>query len=81
MTDRLWWLFPVAAAVGAGSAWLGLSLGFAVSVGAGVDLPAGATVVAMFVLVYAALLAIRLIRDRMARPGARPAATAGMGER
>jgi zinc/manganese transport system permease protein len=68
VTTRLWWLFPVAAAVGAVSAWLGLSLGFALSVGAGVDLPAGSTVVLAFVLVYAVLLAVRLVRDRMARP-------------
>ncbi|MFE5670400.1 metal ABC transporter permease [Agromyces sp. NPDC056523] len=81
VTDRLWWLFPVAAAVGAVSAWLGLSLGFAISVGAGVDLPAGATVVAVFVLAYAVLLAIRLIRDRMARPAARPVVTTSAGER
>jgi zinc/manganese transport system permease protein len=68
VTTRLWSLFPVAAAVGAVSAWLGLSLGFALSVGAGVDLPAGSTVVLAFVLVYAVLLAVRLVRDRMARP-------------
>ena len=71
LTARLWWLFPAAAAVGAVSAWLGLSLGFAVSVGAGVDLPAGSTVVAVFVLVYALLLGIRLVRDRMTRTPAR----------
>ncbi|GGI46850.1 manganese/iron transport system permease protein [Agromyces flavus] len=81
VTDRLWWLFPVAAAVGAMSAWLGLSLGFAISVGAGVDLPAGATVVAVFVAAYAALLALRLVRDRMTRPGRRPAAALATGER
>lgn len=71
VTARLWWLFPVAAAVGAVSAWLGLSLGFALSVGAGVDLPAGSTVVLVFVLVYAVLLAVRLVLDRMARPAER----------
>lgn len=71
LTARLWWLFPAAAAVGAVSAWLGLSLGFAVSVGAGVDLPAGSTVVAVFVVVYALLLGIRLVRDRMTRAPAR----------
>ncbi|MBM7502842.1 metal ABC transporter permease [Agromyces aurantiacus] len=66
VTERLWWLFPIAAGVGALSAWLGLSLGFAASVGAGVDLPAGSTVVGVFVLVYTVLLAVRVIRDRMA---------------
>ena len=76
VTARLWWLFPAAAAVGAVSAWLGLSLGYAVSVGAGVDLPAGSTVVAVFVLVYGVLLAFRLVRDRMARPPDRGRASA-----
>lgn len=90
VTTRLWWLFPAAAAVGAVSAWLGLSLGFALSVGAGVDLPAGSTVVLVFVLVYAVLLAVRLLRDRMARPAERarsaarataPSGVASAGER
>ena len=81
VTDRLWWLFPVAAVVGAVSAWLGLSLGFAISVGAGVDLPAGATVVAVFVLAYAVLLGVRLVRDRISRPGAPARATSSAGER
>ena len=35
------------------ASWLGLAAGFAVSVGAGVDLPAGATIVAVFVVGYA----------------------------
>ncbi|MGR0218787.1 metal ABC transporter permease [Agromyces sp. ZXT2-6] len=68
VTRRLWWLFPAAAAVGAVSAWLGLSAGFAISVGAGVDLPAGSTVVGVFVLVYAIILAVRLAVDRAAAP-------------
>ncbi|MEI5584589.1 MULTISPECIES: metal ABC transporter permease [unclassified Agromyces] len=68
VTRRLWWLFPAAAAVAAVSAWLGLSAGFAISVGAGVDLPAGSTVVAVFVAVYALVLAVRLVVDRAAAP-------------
>lgn len=68
VTRRLWWLFPAAAAVAAVSAWLGLSAGFAISVGAGVDLPAGSTVVALFVVVYAIILAVRLAVDRAAAP-------------
>lgn len=68
VTRRLWWLFPAAAAVGAVSAWLGLAAGFAISVGAGVDLPAGSTVVAVFVAVYAVVLALRLLADRASRP-------------
>jgi zinc/manganese transport system permease protein len=68
VTRRLWWLFPAAAAVGAVSAWLGLSAGFAISVGAGVDLPAGSTVVAVFVALYAIILVVRLAVDRAATP-------------
>jgi zinc/manganese transport system permease protein len=68
VTRRLWWLFPAAAVVGAVSAWLGLSAGFAISVGAGVDLPAGSTVVAAFVALYAIILAVRLTVDRAAAP-------------
>ncbi|MUN05936.1 metal ABC transporter permease [Agromyces luteolus] len=84
-TVHLWRLFPIAAAVGAVSAWLGLAAGFGVSVGAGIDLPAGSTVVAVFVAVYALMLAVRLVRDRMTRGAptsvaARPSADA-MGER
>ncbi|AWB96643.1 metal ABC transporter permease [Agromyces badenianii] len=58
VTARLWWLFPVAAAFAAIAAWLGLALGFAASVGAGVDLPAGSTVVAVFVVGYALVLLV-----------------------
>ncbi|WP_430646776.1 metal ABC transporter permease [Agromyces sp. GXS1127] len=65
-TVRLWRLFPIAAAVGAVSAWLGLAVGFGASVGAGVDLPAGSTVVAVFVVVYGVMLGVRLVRDRLA---------------
>ncbi|WP_022892456.1 metal ABC transporter permease [Agromyces subbeticus] len=56
VTARLWWLFPVAAVFAAVAAWLGLALGYAVSVGAGVDLPAGSTVVAVFVVGYGLVL-------------------------
>lgn len=68
VTRRLWWLFPAAATVGAISAWLGLSAGFAISVGAGIDLPAGSTVVGVFVLLYAIILVVRLAIDRAATP-------------
>ncbi|UOE43337.1 metal ABC transporter permease [Agromyces larvae] len=56
VTRRLWLLFPVAAGFAALASWLGLATGFAVSVGAGVDLPTGPTVVAMFVALYALVL-------------------------
>ncbi|GAA1520090.1 manganese/iron transport system permease protein [Agromyces terreus] len=60
---RLWPLFPIAAVFAALASWIGLAVGFAASVGAGVDLPAGSTVVAVFVLGYAVVLGIRLLRD------------------
>ncbi|MWB98224.1 metal ABC transporter permease [Agromyces seonyuensis] len=59
VTARLWWLFPVAAGFGMLASWLGLAANYAVSVGGGVNLPAGATVVAVFVLGYLLVLALR----------------------
>lgn len=82
-TLRLWWLFPTAAVFAAAGAWLGLATGFAVSVGAGVDLPAGATIVGVFVLGYGLVLAVasgvralRAGRPRRAVPSRATAATA-----
>jgi zinc/manganese transport system permease protein len=66
VTERLWWLFPVAAVFAAFAAWLGLAAGYAGSIAAGVNLPAGSTVVAVFVVGYAAVLLVRWIRDRTA---------------
>lgn len=66
MTQRLWLLFPAAALFAAGAAWLGLAGGFAASVGAGLDVPAGSTIVMAFVLAYALVLLARLVSD--ARP-------------
>ncbi|MCD2440915.1 metal ABC transporter permease [Agromyces sp. SYSU K20354] len=64
VTRRLWWLFPVAALFAAVGSWLGLATGFAISVGAGVDLPAGATIVGVFVLGYAVVLLGRFLLGR-----------------
>lgn len=66
MTRRMWWLFPAAALFAAVAAWLGLSAGFAASVAGGVDLPAGSTIVAVFIAGYALVLAGRSIGDRVA---------------
>lgn len=66
MTSRMWWLFPAAAAFAAVAAWLGLAAGFAGSVAGGVDLPAGSTIVAVFIAGYAVVLAVRWGRDRVA---------------
>ncbi|ANJ28539.1 metal ABC transporter permease [Agromyces aureus] len=75
---RLWLLFPIAGVFAALASWLGLATGFAASVGAGVDLPAGSTVVAVFVLAYAVVLLVRLARDAgKRRAGARAGAGAG----
>ncbi|WP_173921575.1 metal ABC transporter permease, partial [Agromyces sp. Marseille-P2726] len=88
VTQRLWWLFPIAAGFGAVCAWLGLSLGFVASVGAGIDLPAGATIVATFIAGYAVVLLVFGVRRAVSGRGGletrptpsgapRPAGTAG----
>jgi len=69
VTQRLWLLFPAAALFAALAAWFGLATGFAASVGAGVGLPAGSTIVAMFVAGYAVVLLGRWIADRVGRRG------------
>jgi zinc/manganese transport system permease protein len=65
VTVRLWLLFPLAAASAALAAWLGLGIGFGASVQAGVNLPAGATVVVTLIAVYAIVLLGRLGIDRL----------------
>jgi manganese/iron transport system permease protein len=74
VTVRLWLLFPVAAVFAAVAAWLGLSLGYLASVGAGVNLPSGATVVLVLVAGYALALVGRLLLDRVRAPRTLPAA-------
>ncbi|MCM3658943.1 metal ABC transporter permease [Agromyces mediolanus] len=70
VTVHLWWLFPIAAAFAAIAAWLGLASNYAISIGAGVDLPAGATIVAVFVAGYALVLATALLLGLIGRPRA-----------
>ena len=67
VTVRLWLLFPVAAVFAALAAWVGLTLGYVASVGAGINLPSGATVVLVLVAGYALALAGRLLLDRARR--------------
>ncbi|MDY7542205.1 MULTISPECIES: metal ABC transporter permease [unclassified Cryobacterium] len=74
VTVRLWLLFPVAAVFAAVAAWIGLSLGYLASVGAGVNLPSGATVVLVLVSGYALALVGRLLRGRVRAPRPLPAA-------
>ncbi|MBG6059111.1 manganese/iron transport system permease protein [Cryobacterium sp. MP_M3] len=66
-TNRLWLLFPIAATVAAVGAWLGLTIGYAASVSAGIDLPSGATVVLVLVAAYFLALVGRLAVDRLTR--------------
>ena len=73
VTVRLWLLFPVAACFAAVAAWLGLSIGYAASVGAGFNLPSGATVVLVLVVGYGLALVGRLLLDRLRPPQPRPA--------
>jgi zinc/manganese transport system permease protein len=95
MTERLWWLFPAAAVFAGLAAWLGLAAGYAVSIGGGLDLPAGSTVVSAFVAGYGVVLLVHWVLDRRRRgletrptasgaprpaaPGAPRPAEAGMG--
>jgi len=88
-TQRLWLLFPAAAAFAGLCAWFGLAVGFWGSVGWGIDLPAGSTIVAVFVLGYAVVLLVTWVsrgatglETRPAPPrGPRPAqAAADVGE-
>lgn len=65
VTVRLEWLFPIAAGVAAVAAWLGLSVGYAASVGVGVNLPSGATVVLVLVAAYVVALVARQVADQV----------------
>ena len=67
VTLRLGALFPVAAVAAALAAWLGLAIGFGASVGGDVALPAGSTVVVTLVALYAVVLGVRLVVDRVRR--------------
>lgn len=67
VTLRLWALFPIAGIAAALAAWLGLAVGFGASVGGAVALPAGSTVVVTLVAVYAVVLVVRLVLDRVRR--------------
>jgi hypothetical protein len=44
------------------ASWIGLALGFNISVVGGVDVPAGATVALSFVTLYAIALIVRVLR-------------------
>ncbi|MFC5930574.1 metal ABC transporter permease [Cryobacterium melibiosiphilum] len=65
VTQRVWWLFPLAAGFAGLAAWFGLALGYEASVNNGIDLPSGATVVLVLVAGYAIALVVRLALDRV----------------
>jgi manganese/iron transport system permease protein len=79
LSNRLFALFPIAIGFAALCAWLGLASGFALSVGAGIDVPGGATVAGVFVAAYVlVLLGFLLVRRlRPADAAARRVPAAG----
>ena len=68
VTQRMWWLFALAAGFAGLCAWVGLALGYEASVTGGINLPSGATVVLVLVAGYTVALVVRVAVDR-ARAG------------
>ncbi|MDH6409690.1 zinc/manganese transport system permease protein [Aurantimicrobium minutum] len=62
VTAKLGGLFAVAVGAALLASWIGLGLGFNISVVGGVDVPAGATVALSFVAFYAIALVVRVLR-------------------
>jgi ABC-type Mn2+/Zn2+ transport system permease subunit len=62
VTTKLGGLFAVAVGGALLASWVGLALGFTISVEGGVDVPAGATVALSFVALYGIALFARVIR-------------------
>lgn len=62
VTTKLGGLFAVAVGAAVFASWIGLALGFNISVVGGVDVPAGATVALSFVTLYAIALIVRVLR-------------------
>ena len=62
VTTKLGALFAVAISAALLASWLGLALGFNISVVGGVDVPAGATVALSFVALYSIALIVRVAR-------------------
>ncbi|WP_368497930.1 metal ABC transporter permease [Herbiconiux sp. A18JL235] len=74
IAGRIGLIFALAAAFAAFTGWLGLSIAFALSVGAGVPAPSGATVVLVVVAVYLVVLLVRVVVDAARRGRMRVAA-------
>ena len=62
VTTKLGALFAIAVGAALLASWLGLALGFTISVVGGVDVPAGATVALSFVALYSIALIVRIAR-------------------
>jgi len=62
VTTKLGALFAIAVGAALLASWLGLALGFNISVVGGVDVPAGATVALSFVALYSIALIVRILR-------------------
>ncbi|MFA9277153.1 MAG: metal ABC transporter permease [Rhodoluna sp.] len=62
VTTKLGGLFAVAVGAAVIASWIGLALGFNISVVGGVDVPAGATVALSFVTLYTIALIVRVLR-------------------
>ena len=62
VSSKLGGIFIVAIGSALLASWLGLSIGFNISVVGGVDVPAGATVALSFVGLYAIALIARVLR-------------------
>lgn len=74
LTDRLAVLVGLAAGLGALGGWLGLAASYEASVGYGVRLASGATIVLVLVAFYALALPVAALRRRWPRAAGRPRA-------
>lgn len=76
LSHRVGVVVVLAAAIGAAGGWLGLAASYEASIGYGVRLAAGGTVVLALVALYLLAFAVRVTRDRFGRD---PAVLAGTG--
>jgi manganese/iron transport system permease protein len=67
VAGRIGLIFAIAGAFAALAGWFGLSVAFALSVGAGIPAPSGATVVLVVVAGYLLVLVVRVAADALRR--------------
>lgn len=67
VAGRIGLIFAIAGAFAALTGWLGLSVAFGLSVGAGIPAPSGATVVLVVVAGYLVVLVVRVVADALRR--------------